>query len=281
MASMVALSKIRIPNNIRTIDGVTDLRETMLSEFPLDEKAKILQLAESIKEHGLLQPLVVKDLGRGNFRLIAGFRRYKAVQYNGMRSVDVKSIKGKTEDEIVLKLVENIHRQDLNPLDIANGLEEIKRVKGLRKQSALASLIHKSQGWVSQYLSLLDVDDAVKQKILSGEMGMTAARTVSALSKDEQAEAIKKAEEEAEAAGKKKVTTKGVRRQVAKSKDKKKKKQVEMKTVSEREKEQKEVLVKDFLDVHFGDQMISTEAKDLVIAFWDYLMSKDRLYIEK
>jgi len=281
MSSMVAMKDIRVPSNVRKIPGVEDLENTPLSSFPLDEKAAIMSLAGSISEHGLLQPLVVKDLGKGKgYRLIAGFRRFKALQHNGAKRVDVKSVKGKTEDEAILKLVENIQREDLNPLDIAYGLQEIMQLKGITKQSALAELVKKSPGWVSQHLALLKADKEVQDAVASGEMGLAGARSISSLPKEEQAEATRDAKAAAKKAGKKKVSTKGAKSQAVKRKKKAKGKQLEIPPVVEREREQKTKVCQDFMGVHFGDKKPSKEDTELVEAFWDFLMEKNRLYIE-
>jgi len=276
---MVALSKIQIPNNIRTIEGVEDLHGTPVTEFPLDIQAHILSLASDIAKRGLLQPIVVKDLGKGNFRLVAGFCRFKAVQHNGTKVIDVKSVKGKTEDEIVLKLIENVKRKDLNPIDIAHCLDELRKVKNITKQGDLAKEVDMSPAWVSQHLGLLKADESVQKAVSSGEMGLQAARNITSLPQSQQAEALSDAKKEAKAAGKKKVTSKGTKRQAAKRKKETASRQTKIKPLAEREQEQKEITCKDFLAVHFGDQDVPKGSKELVDAFWDYLMSKNRLYI--
>lgn len=280
MSSMVGLSKIQVPSNIRTIPGVEDLVNTPLSEFPLDERASILALADSIQQDGLLNPLTVKDLGKDKgYRLIAGFRRFKALQHLGARRVDVKSVKGQTKDEAILQLIENIHRKDLNPMDVAKGLQKIQELEGFTKQSDLAQRVKMSTAWVSQHLSLLKADENVQKAVASGEMGINAARSLTTLPKHEQAGALDDAKREAASAGKKKVSAKGARRQAKKSKDKKKQQQTTIRTIAEREAEQKEAACKGFIDVHFGDKKIPDGSKELVEAFWDYLMEKEHLYI--
>jgi ParB family chromosome partitioning protein len=280
MSSMVGLSKIQVPENIRSIPGVEDLVGTPLSEFPLDERASILALAESIQEDGLINPLTVKDLGKDKgYRLIAGFRRFKALQHLGARRVDVKSVKGKTKDEAVLQLIENIHREDLNPMDVARGLDKIRQLEGIKKQSDLAKRVKKSTAWVSQHLSLLKADEKVQEAVATGEMGINAARSLTSLPKGEQAGALDSAKKEAASAGKAKVSSKGARRQAKKAKDKKKKQQTQLRPIAEREAEQKEAACKGFIDVHFGDKKIPDGSKELVESFWDYLMEKEHLFI--
>jgi len=283
MSSLVALSKIQIPGNIRSIPGVDDLYGTPVSEFPLDIQAHILSLAEDINERGLLQPIVIKDLGKGKgFRLIAGFCRFKAVQHNGGTTIDSKSIKGKTEDESIIKLVENVKRKNLNPIDVAHGLDDIRQIKKITKQADLAKVVGMSSAWISQHLNLLKADQTVQDSVLSGEMGLQAARSIAALPSEQQAGAVKDAQKEAKEAGKKKVSSKGARRQATKRKNEAAGKQPQLKLLEDREQEQKDLVCKDFIDVHFGDSKTPedlAEARVLAEAFWDYLMSKNRLYI--
>ena len=80
MSSMVALSKIQIPSNIRTIEGVEDLHGTPLNEFPLDEKATILSLANNIQRYGLL-PISLKNFERNTFEY--GLRTHVLVKVEG------------------------------------------------------------------------------------------------------------------------------------------------------------------------------------------------------
>lgn len=282
MATMVALSKISIPSNVRLIDGVVDLKETPLSDFPEEERNKILDLANSIKEYGLLQPLVVKDLGKGkSYRLIAGYRRFKALQHNGSKSADVKSVKGKTEDEIVLKLIENIHRDDLNPYEIAMSLDAIRKQKNVTKQTSLARLVNKSQGWVSQHLSILKMDEGVQKMVAVGDVGLSAAREFSTVPKEEQAEVLSAAKKDQEKDGKTKVSVKAARRQTSRKKSEKAEKQGVIRPLKEREEEQKTLVCEGFLNERFEGEDIPSELRQLVYEFWDALMAKNRLYIFK
>lgn len=285
MALMVAMSKIVVSDNIRTISGadkIEDLAKASLSEFPLDFQAEVKNLAESIRQNGLINPITVKDMGRGErFRLIAGFRRLKAVQLLGRTRIDVKSVKGPTEDEVVLQLVENVHRENLNPMDVARTLQRIMRVKGYSKQASLIGVVNKSAPWISQHLALLKADKSVQAAIVSGEIGVGGARQLSSLSREEQKGAVDAAKREAADAGKKGISTKGVRRQACKIKASKRKKQASIRPVVEREVEQRTQLVKDFVDDYFGDTPVPDGAERLLVAFWGFLFSKNRLVIER
>ena len=283
MASFIAMSRIRVAENVRSIPGadkIEDLGEAPLEEFPLDFQAEVKALAKSIADVGLINPLTVKDLGKGeSFRLVAGFRRYKALQYLGRKQVDVKSVKGKSSEEKVLQLVENVHREDLNPLDIAKALEEIRSIRGITKQAMLAEVVGKSSGWVSQHLALLKADDAIREAVESGEMGLAAARTLTSLPREDQKSAVEDAKKEAQGNGKKKVSTKGARRQARKKKSERDGKQMKIRPVAEREAEQKVALVKEYLSERYGDLQVPHDVHVAVEGFWDFLFKKDRVYI--
>jgi ParB/RepB/Spo0J family partition protein len=281
MATMVAIGKIRIKDNIRKVDtGDVPLEEAELHHLPLDEQAEIKSLAKNIESVGLIHALTVKDLGGGkSYRLIAGWRRYMAMKHLGKKTVEVKSIKGKTDDEVVLQLSENLHRSDLNPMEVAEALEAIMRIKSITKQVILAQEVNKTTGWVSQHLGLLKTDASIQESVRNGEMGIAAARALATLPKPEQPGAVSTAKKEAKGAGKNKVTTKGAKSQVSKSKKKKEGKQGTIRTVDERQVEQKAALIREFYVGEYGDQKIPQDVSKMIPAFWDFLFKKDRLYI--
>jgi ParB family chromosome partitioning protein len=198
MTEMIPVSKVEIPANVRKVKGVTDLKACTLQEFSdLDEKRKIEELMASIEQIGLLNPITVRESGEG-FQLIAGFRRLKAVEFSGGKDIEAKIVKIRREDEIVAQLTENIHREDLPPMDIARTLEEIKQIKGFKTQNEVAKSVNKSAAWVSQYMGLLKAVPEVQESVEAGEMGVGAARQIAALPKEEQKAAVKSAKKAAE-----------------------------------------------------------------------------------
>lgn len=279
--TLIAMSKIVAGTNVRTVPGVEDWINTPLSEFPQEEREEIISLAESIRSGVLMNPVTVKDTGGGNkFRLIAGYRRFKACQYLGLTQIDAKSIKGKTSDEVILSLSENIHRADMSPIDVARALDRIRQEAGITKNSELASLVCRSTSWVSQMLGLLKADPSLVGALDSREIGLNAARTIAAMPKAEQASALAEAKAESVGAGKKSVTSKSARRQSVKSKREKKDKQLEIRPIADRMVEQRDALVKEFLDVEWGDGQQPDYAESVARMFWAFLIERSRLIIK-
>ena len=280
MASMIAMSKIVAGKNVRLFE-VDDFVQTPLSDFPKDKAERILALAETIREHGLLSPIVVKDLGGGKkFRIIAGHRRFKAMQHLGKTTIDAKSIKGPVENEMTLSIIENVQREDLNAMEVAFGLEELMKLKHITKQSSLASLVQKSKGWVSQHMALLKADSNIQNEIRAGSLGLSAARALASLPPSEQAEALSEAKKESKAAGKPKVTTKSARRQVTKSTEKKKNAQKTLEPIAVREREQRDDCIRRFVEGKWGEEKPPQETVPLCRIFWKFLLDETRLIIK-
>ena len=140
-----------------------------------DEELK--ELSSSIKNQGLIQPIIVKPTTDNQFQIIAGERRWRACQLNGMHEVDcvVKDI----DDTNVLEaaLIENIQREDLNVIEEANafrGLIDIKKINN----EGLSKLIGKSSSYVSNILRLLELDKKIQQMVIDGVLSMGHARAL-------------------------------------------------------------------------------------------------------
>ena len=135
------------------------------------------ELSSSIKNQGLIQPIIVKPIPDNQFQIVAGERRWRACQLNGMHEVDcvIKDI----DDTSVLEaaLIENIQREDLNVIEEANaykGLIDIKRINN----ESLAKLIGKSSSHVSNILRLLELDKTIQEMVTNGKLTMGHARAL-------------------------------------------------------------------------------------------------------
>ena len=278
--TVVAISKIKVDSNIREIPGVENLAEVEFDDLPFEEKESIRELAESIGRIGMINSVTVKDLKGGkSYRLIAGWRRLMAMKYLGKKSIDVKAVKGKKDDEILVQLLENIQRSDLDPISIGKSLEEIRVRKGIGDQKGLAKMVHKSESWVSYHMSMLKADPAVKDALTQKKISVGAARKLASLPKHEQKEALENAKKEAKEEGKKKVTVKGASRQVRKKKAERDGKQIVNRKVEEREREQRMGHVKGFMDEFYGDKKPPKYAHDVATAFWQYLFARNVVLI--
>jgi len=140
-----------------------------------DEDLKELSL--SIKNQGLIQPIIVKPTDGKQFQIIAGERRWRACQLNGMHEVDcvVKNF----DDTKVLEaaLIENIQREDLNVIEEANAYKGLIDIKGINNEN-LAKLIGKSSSHVSNILRLLELDTKIQEMVINGDLSMGHARAL-------------------------------------------------------------------------------------------------------
>src|SRR5213080_3930911 len=137
------------------------------------------QLAESIRRHGLLQPLVVRHIA-GRFELIAGERRLQAAKRAGLESVPVIVREARPEERLELALIENLQRENLTPLEEAEAYRHLMDVYGLT-QEEIAQRVGKSRPAITNTLRLLTLPDAVKAQLEGGELSAGHARAVLAL----------------------------------------------------------------------------------------------------
>ena len=169
-------------NNNETNKGVQKINISQIAPNPSqprkhfkDEELKELSL--SIKNQGLIQPIIVKPKKNNQFQIIAGERRWRACQLNGIHEVDcvIKDI----DDTNVLEaaLIENIQREDLNVIEEANAYKGLIDIKGINNEN-LAKLIGKSSSHVSNILRLLDLDKKIQEMVIDGSLSMGHARAL-------------------------------------------------------------------------------------------------------
>ncbi|MGC9522935.1 MAG: ParB/RepB/Spo0J family partition protein [Anaerolineae bacterium] len=155
---------------------------TSLSEAGLDE------LAASIREHGVIQPLVVTRETGDTFQLIAGERRWRAAKLAGLDDVPVIVKEAAPQEMLELALVENIQRADLNPLEEASAYQHLVEEFGL-SQSEVARRVGKSRPAVNNVMRLLSAAEAVQQALLSGDITEGHGRALLGLDTEEAQEA--------------------------------------------------------------------------------------------
>ncbi|MDO4600900.1 MAG: ParB/RepB/Spo0J family partition protein [Eubacteriales bacterium] len=148
-----------------------------------DEDA-LLELAESIKQYGVLQPLLVSDK-KGYYEIIAGERRWRAAKIAGLKEVPV-IVKEFTEQEVVeISLIENIQREDLNPIEEAMAYKRLLDEFHL-KQDEIAERVAKSRTAVTNSMRLLKLDEKVQQMLIDEMISAGHARAILALPDKEQ-----------------------------------------------------------------------------------------------
>jgi ParB family transcriptional regulator, chromosome partitioning protein len=157
-------------SSLFAVDEDRSYRELTLAEIQVNpnqprkhfDPAELESLAASIDRHGLLQPIVVREIGADRYEILAGERRYRAFELRG-RAV-IPAIVMSTDDPKVLALVENVQRVDLHALEIATSLHELIEEKGLTQEEA-GTLIGKSQAHIARLLGLLRLPPALLDEI--------------------------------------------------------------------------------------------------------------------
>ena len=151
------------------------------SEF---EPAALEQLAESIRTHGVMQPAVVRAESDGSYELIAGERRWRAAKLAGLDALPVIIRQCTDAEAYELALIENLQREDLNPLERAKAYQAYISDLGVSADE-LARRISQSRANVANYMRLLNLSDVIQQMVSSGELGMGQARAIAGVSDPE------------------------------------------------------------------------------------------------
>ena len=148
-------------------------------------------LASSIKSQGIIQPIVVREVAGDQFEILAGERRWRASQLAGLKVVPVIFKEMSDQEALAVALIENIQRENLNPVETAIALKRLIEEFSLTHQEA-GEVIGKSRSSISNTLRLLELDDAVQQLLAEQRLDMGHARALLALPKKQQAEVAKK-----------------------------------------------------------------------------------------
>lgn len=155
------------------------------------DREKLSELAESIKKHGIIQPLVVSK-GGGGYQLIAGERRLRAAQILDMTEVPVIVKEVTDRDKLELSIIENIQRHDLNPLEEANSYQRLNQEFGL-SQEEIGKQVGKSVSTISNTLRLLQLPVVVKEALADNRITFSHAKLIlSYPTKTEQIKIFKK-----------------------------------------------------------------------------------------
>ncbi|WP_138516362.1 ParB/RepB/Spo0J family partition protein [Limnobacter alexandrii] len=149
------------------------------------DESSLMELAESIKSQGIMQPILVRPIGSGKYEIIAGERRFRASRLAGLEEVPVLVRAVPDESALAMALIENIQREDLNPLEEALGVQRLIREFNLTHEDA-ARAIGRSRSATSNMLRLLNLAEPVQTMLLAGDIEMGHARALLALTAAEQ-----------------------------------------------------------------------------------------------
>ena len=191
---------------IGNIDDVTSVSEAEkadgLGELDVDriqrgkyqprqnfDQQALQELADSIRAQGVVQPIVVRPEGN-HYELVAGERRWRAAQLAGLQKIPVVIRELDAKAAAAIALIENIQREDLNPLEEANAFLRLIEEFDLTHQQ-VADSVGRSRATVSNFLRLLDLADPVKQQVNKGLLDMGHARALLALIRHDQVEVAK------------------------------------------------------------------------------------------
>ena len=161
---------------------VSQLKSGLYQPRTQMDEAALNTLAESIKSHGLIQPILVRSLnissqGHIQYEIIAGERRWRASQIAGLTEVPVLIKEVSNENAAVMALIENIQRENLNPLEEAQGIDRLIREFGLTHDRA-AHAVGRSRSTVSNLLRLLNLCSPVQAMLMAGDLDMGHARAL-------------------------------------------------------------------------------------------------------
>ncbi len=141
------------------------------------DQEKLEELAESIREHGLIQPITVRPVSDGFYQIIAGERRWRAARMAGLYDVPVNIIDADDRETEELALIENLQREDLNPIEEARGYQQLMKKFDLT-QEQVADRVGKSRPVVANSLRLLRLPEAVIVLAESGKLSLSHARAL-------------------------------------------------------------------------------------------------------
>jgi ParB family transcriptional regulator, chromosome partitioning protein len=157
------------------LDKIVPNRGQPRQHFDAD---KIEELAQSLREHGLLEPLVVRRRsGTDNFEIIAGERRWRAAQKASLREVLVVVRDVSAKDAYELALIENVQREDLDPIEFAEALDRLLKEHG-HTQETLATRVGKDRSTIANALRLLRLPPSVRERVVNGELSEGHARAL-------------------------------------------------------------------------------------------------------
>jgi ParB family chromosome partitioning protein len=180
---------VDVPVDLDSLPSRLPLTELVAGQYQprthMDEGA-LYELAESIKAQGVMQPILVRQLAvgpnAGKYEIIAGERRFRASKLAGLDSVPVLVRDVPDESAAAMALIENMQREDLNPLEEAQGLQRLVKEFGLTHEQA-AQAVGRSRSAASNLLRLLQLAEPVQTMLMAGDLDMGHARALLALDK--------------------------------------------------------------------------------------------------
>jgi len=170
------------PNNYNALDSSVKIALAQIEVNPFQPRAdfdeeRLKELAESIKVHGVIQPITVRSLGNGHFQLISGERRLRASKQVGLKDIPAFVREAGDQEMLELALIENIQREDLNAMEVAINYKRLMDECNLT-QETLATRVGKNRTTVTNYLRLLKLPPDIQKGIKEKKIDMGHARAI-------------------------------------------------------------------------------------------------------
>jgi ParB family transcriptional regulator, chromosome partitioning protein len=159
--------------------ALSEIQPSPLQPRKAFQSEQLQELIESIREHGIIQPLIVRKVG-GKCELIAGERRWRAASQLGLKEAPVIVRQASDRDVLELALIENLQREDLNPIEEANAYQRLAKDFSLRQED-IAQRVGKSRSVVANSLRLLDLHSQVQAYLAQGRLSVGHAKVLLAL----------------------------------------------------------------------------------------------------
>ncbi len=176
LGALLSTNQTNVRNLIKRIN-ISQIKPNPNQPRKAFSEKEIGELATSIKNQGIIQPIAVKEINDGQYQIIAGERRWRASQLAGLHEVDCV-IKDLQDSQILESaLIENIQREDLNVIEEANAYKDLISIKKMNNEG-LAKMIGKSASHVSNILRLLELDKPIQEMVMRNEISMGHARAL-------------------------------------------------------------------------------------------------------
>ncbi len=175
LGALLSTAKIN-KNNVNKIDisKISPNKQQPRKNF---KEKEIQELSNSIKNQGLIQPIIIRNAGDDSYEIIAGERRWRACQLAGLHSVDCVVMEASEDKVFEIALIENIQRENLNVVEEAKAYKKLIETNRL-KTDDLSKKLGKSSSHISNLIRILDLDEEIHQMIISGQISMGHARAL-------------------------------------------------------------------------------------------------------
>ena len=167
---------------------ISELRSNPYQPRKVFDQNALMELANSIKEHGVFQPIIIKKSIKG-YEIVAGERRARASRIAGRETIPAIVRDFNDQEMMEIALLENLQREDLNPIEEAMAYQNLMAARGLSHEQ-LAARIGKSRSYVTNMVGLMNLPDSVKDLVIARKISATHARTLSKIKDPEKVEAM-------------------------------------------------------------------------------------------